>query len=139
MYEGHNSDRALYWERYLGMLKTGSFSPGEQEMLSPEQRLLVRQHLERVLLSHAFAGSKRTQDFLRLVVSHALDGEIDRLKERMIGAEMFGRPISYDTGSDSVVRVRATEARKKLAVYYNEVDVESLQMWIELPSGSYVP
>lgn len=121
------------------MLKAGSSSPGEQELLSPEQQALVLQHLERVLLSHSFAGSRRTQDFLRLIVGHALEGDLDSLKERMIGAEMFGRPVSYDTGSDSVVRVRASEARKKLALYYGENHEAVLPVRIELPSGSYVP
>lgn len=120
------------------MLKAGSFSPGEQEVLSPEQQALVRQQLGKILVSPAFTGSKRTQDFLRLVVEHTLDGELGSLKERMIGAEMFGRPVSYDTGSDSVVRVRASEARKKLALYYSEAG-EIPRVRIELPSGSYVP
>jgi TolB-like protein len=119
------------------MLKTGSHLPGEQEILSPQQRALVRQHLERILVSHSFSSSKRTQDFLRLIVEHALDGELENLKERMIGAEMFGRPVTYDTGSDSVVRVRATEARKKLALYYSEAHDDPVR--IEIPSGSYVP
>src|ERR1700738_5412484 len=96
------------------MVKTGSSSPGDQEVLSSEQQALVRRQLDKILTSPAFMGSKRTQDFLRLVVEHTLDGELGSLKERMIGAEMFGRPVSYDTGSDSVVRVRASEARKKL-------------------------
>jgi TolB-like protein len=121
------------------MLKTGPSSSGEREALSPEQQALVRQHLEGVLHSPAFAGSKRTQDFLRLVVDHTLDGQLDHLKERMIGAELFGRPISYDTGSDSVVRVRANEARKKLALYYGDHHDGHLAVRIELPSGSYVP
>ncbi len=114
-------------------------SLGEPELFTAEQSVLVRQHLEEVLASRAFAGSKRTQDFLRLIVGHALEGEIDSLRERMIGAEMFGRPISYDTGSDSVVRVRASEVRKKLAQYYSELRTERPAVRIELPSGCYVP
>lgn len=120
------------------MLKTGSIPTGDQETLTPEQQVQVRRHLERILISPAFAGSKRTQDFLRLVVNHALDGDLGSLKERMIGAEMFGRPVSYDTGSDSVVRVRASEARKKLALFYSEDHAPS-HIRIEIPSGSYVP
>src|SRR5580700_11760195 len=108
------------------------------EVLSPKQIGLVRDHLKDVTSSHAFAGSKRTQDFLRLIVRHTLEGEVDSLRERMIGAEMFGRPVSYDTGSDSVVRVRASEVRKKLAQYYSE-SKNDLGVRIELPSGSYVP
>src|ERR1700722_6935218 len=105
-------------------------------VLVPEQVALVRQHLKDLLSSHAFAGSKRTQDFLLLIVNHTLEGDIESLRERMIGAELFGRPISYDTGSDSVVRVRASEVRKKLALYYSE-SKEKLTVRIELPSGSY--
>jgi TolB-like protein len=118
------------------MLPAGSsWKPNE---LSPQQIGLVRDHLHDVTTSHAFASSKRSQDFLHLIVEHALEGEVDNLRERMIGAEMFGRPIDYDTGSDSVVRVKATEVRKKLAQYYLERDGLP-PVRIELPSGSYVP
>jgi TolB-like protein len=110
----------------------------EPSIPSPEQARLIRLHLKEVLASHAFAGSKRTQDFLELIVTHAMEGEFDQLRERMIGAEMFGRPIGYDTGSDSVVRVKATDVRKKLAQYYAEAK-EPAPIRIELPSGSYVP
>src|ERR1700722_4933837 len=110
----------------------------EPAALTPEQKGLVRHHLQEVISSHAFAGSKRTQDFLHLIVDHALEGDIDRLRERMIGAEMFGRPVGYDTGNDSVVRVKATEVRKKLAEYYLETDNKH-PVHIELPRGSYVP
>src|SRR6202167_5015370 len=120
------------------MSRAGSTSLGESQELSPEQVSLVREHLEEVLSSRTFAGSKRTQDFLRLIVRHTLEGDIDGLRERMIGAEMFGRPVSYDTGSDSVVRVKATDVRKKLAQFYAEAR-EQPAVRIELPSGSYVP
>ena len=56
----------------------------------------------------------------------------------MIGAEMFGRPIGYDTANDAVVRVKATEVRKKLAQFYRETAVPP-PLRIDLPSGSYVP
>ena len=121
------------------MSPTGPSSLGEPRVLDPEQISLVRGHLENILASHVFAGSRRTQDFLRLIVGHALDGDVDNLRERMIGAEMFGRPVSYDTGSDSVVRVRASEVRKKLAQYYSDTTKEKSEVRFELPSGSYVP
>ncbi len=112
----------------------------EVEILSSQQIVLVRAHLERILNSRTLAGSRRTQDFLKLIVMHALEGEIDSLRERMIGAELFGRPVGYDTGNDSVVRVRASEVRRKLAQYYGaEARNHDLAVRIELPSGSYVP
>ena len=108
------------------------------EEFSPERLGLVRDHLKEVFASKAFAGSKRAQDFLELIVEHALAGRLDSLRERMIGAEMFGRKIDYDTANDAVVRVKATEVRRKLAQYYQESTKPPL-VRIELPSGSYVP
>src|SRR6266566_586587 len=106
--------------------------------LSAEQANLVRCALESVISSDAFAPSKRCQDFLRLVVEHALAGDLDSLSERMIGAEMFRRPVDYDTSNDAVVRVRATEVRKRLAQYYRETKVTPV-VRIDLLPGSYVP
>lgn len=106
--------------------------------VAPEQAALVREHLKEVIASRAFIGSKRAQDFLQLIVEHALAGRYDSLRERMIGAEMFGRPIDYETSSDAVVRVKATEVRRKLAQYYQESGKDPT-VRIELPVGSYVP
>src|ERR1700679_1895633 len=106
--------------------------------LSPSQVQQIRYHLEEVLASPAFANSKRAQDFLHLVVGHALEGDYESLRERMIGAAMLGRPVDYDTGSDSVVRVKATEVRKKLQQFYLESN-RAPAVRIELPGGSYVP
>ena len=110
----------------------------EPDELSPERVAAVREHLKEVVASQAFAGSKRAQDFLLLIVEHALARRFDNLRERMIGAEMFGRPIGYDTANDAVVRVKATEVRKKLAQYYLS-ERRSSAVRIEIPSGSYVP
>jgi Tol biopolymer transport system component len=108
------------------------------EKLSPEQVNSVRSCLESVISSNAFASSKRCQDFLRLIVEHALSGDLESLRERMIGVQMFRRPVDYDTSNDAVVRVRATEVRKRLAQYYSGA-IPSPAVRIELPPGSYVP
>ena len=107
------------------------------EELSPERLGQVRDHLKEVFASRAFAGSKRAQDFLQLIVEHALAGRLDSLRERMIGAEMFGRKIDYDTANDAVVRVKATEVRRKLAQYYQESTKPPL-VRIELPGSPSV-
>ena len=108
------------------------------DKLSAKQTDAVRSALESVISSNAFAGSKRCQDFLRLVVERALAGDLDSLRERMIGVEMFGRPADYDTSNDAVVRVRATEVRKRLSQYYRE-DTSAHDVRFDLPTGSYVP
>jgi TolB-like protein len=106
--------------------------------LSSEQVRLIQNHLEEILSSGAFVGSKRSRDFLQLIVERALAGQFDSLKERAIGAEMFGRPIGYDTANDAVVRVKASEVRRKLAQFYSD-SVNSTPVRIEMPPGSYVP
>ena len=114
-------------------------SPAHKEGLSAERVNQVRRHLERVLSSKVFAGAQRSQEFLRLILEHALAGRTDNLKERMIGAEMFGRAVDYDTANDAVVRVKANEVRRRLAQYYAEAGTEQDPVRIELPTGTYVP
>jgi TolB-like protein/tetratricopeptide (TPR) repeat protein len=106
--------------------------------LNPEQAAQVREHLEEILASSAFSGGKRAQEFLKLVTGHMIAGRSDSLKERMIGAEMFGRPVDYDTANDAVVRVKANEVRRRLAQFYLERG-GPLPLQIELPLGSYIP
>ena len=94
-------------------------------------------HLEDILASPAFCTSQRSSQFLRYVVESALAGEKDRLKERVIGERIFGRRADYDTGQDSIVRVKASEVRRRLAQYYDHTADTGLR--IELPPGSYAP
>ncbi|MGE5645685.1 MAG: hypothetical protein ACM336_07830 [Acidobacteriota bacterium] len=111
-------------------------SPGGS--LSESQKDAVRGELERVLASAVFRGSKRSQEFLRYTVTHALEGRTALLKERTIGVEVFERDADYDTGDNSIVRVKANEVRKRLAQYYQEAGAAA-DVQIELPCGSYVP
>src|SRR5689334_9904184 len=95
----------------------------------------IREELERVLASHEFRSSKRSQEFLRYVVEHTLRGEADVLKERTIGVDVFGRPADYDPSEDATVRVRAGEVRKRLGLYYGEQGVRN-PVRIDLPLGT---
>ncbi len=92
--------------------------------------------LDSVLASPAFRKSEQCRKFLTYVVEHSHKGADEMLKERCIGVEVFGRAADYDTAEDPVVRVRATEVRKRLAQYYGEAAAES-DVRIEIPSGSY--
>ncbi len=106
--------------------------------LSAEQADSIHSALGLVIHSEAFAGSRQCQDLLRLLVQHALSSELDALSEQRIGVEMFGRPAGYDTSNDAVVRVRATEVRKRLAQYYGEA-TDPPVVRFEVPPNSYVP
>src|SRR5580658_7511255 len=104
---------------------------------SAEERALVVDQLERMLTSPLFTQSKRYAPFLRHVVEKTLDGQEDRLKERVLGIELFGRAPDYDSNNDPVVRVTAGEVRKRIAQYYDD-SVHRSEFRIDLPLGTYV-
>jgi hypothetical protein len=98
----------------------------------------IREHLEQIIHGPAFKGSHRGQSFLRHVVERSLAGDFEGLRERSIGVELFGKSASYDTGEDAVVRVTASDVRKRLLQHYGGAGSSS-KLRIEIPSGSYLP
>ena len=105
--------------------------------LSPARTEQVLAELQRVLESHVFRASRRCQSLLRSITEHTITGDVDCLKERALGVEVFSRPPDYDTGQDPIVRASAAEVRKKLAQYYQETGHGS-ETRIELLPGSYL-
>jgi hypothetical protein len=106
--------------------------------LSEVEISAVRDQLARLLASSAFRNSKRYPEFLRYAVEHALDGDTENIKERVLGVEVFGRPATYDTNSDPVVRMTAAEVRKRLEQYYGGPG-RANEIRIDFPKGSYIP
>src|SRR3984957_9170980 len=106
--------------------------------LTDEERKAIHEQLERLLSNSHFNQSRRFPSFLRFVIDHTLQGQTDLLKERTLGIEIFGREADYDTASDPIVRVTATEIRKRIAQYYQEPGHET-ELRVSLPAGSYVP
>lgn len=98
----------------------------------------VREHLNEVLQSPMFQASPRSRNLLKYVVERALDGEFELLKERLLGSVLFGRAPDYDTGEDAIVRVAASDARKRLHHYYEARNLGG-GIRIDLPTGSYIP
>jgi hypothetical protein len=85
----------------------------------PEVPSSAAQHaLSETLRSTPFRGSKQSQRLLRYIVDQTLAGHTELLKERMIGVNVFGRQLDYDTNEDPIVRARAAEVRKRLAQFY---------------------
>lgn len=105
--------------------------------LTDEQTARVRDELRSILASESFSGSKRCQDFLEFVVDRALAGDYESLTERFLGARLFGRAIDYDTASDSIVRVRASDVRRRLVQYYSSRPAPAVR--INLIAGGYIP
>lgn len=98
----------------------------------------IRDHLTEILQSPIFKASPRSQHLLKHVVEKALDGEFEYLKERLIGTGLFARPSGYDTGEDAIVRVAASDVRKRLLQFYGSGNNHG-RVRIDLPPGSYIP
>jgi serine/threonine-protein kinase len=98
----------------------------------------IRRQLERVLSGRTFADAERMSRFLRFAVEHSLSGNSARLKEIIIGLEVFDKPPSYDPRLDPIVRVEARRLRAKLAAYYQS-EGQHDDLIIELPKGAYAP
>src|SRR3989442_11532646 len=79
-----------------------------------------RTQVERLLADPLFSQSKRYGSFLRYVTERALNNNQEPLTERTLGVEIFGRSPNYDTDADPIVRVTASELRKRLAHYYED-------------------
>lgn len=94
--------------------------------------------LEQIISSDAFAKAERLKDLLIYVVNATLDGKASSIKGYTLGVEVFGRPVSFDPQTDTVVRVTAVRLRKKLQDYYAALDSPG-PIQILLPPRSYVP
>ena len=105
---------------------------------SKEARAALERHLDEIVEGAGFKGSQRSAQFLRYIVERAVAGRFDSLKERVIGVELFGRSPSYDTGEDAIVRVTASDVRKRLLQHYGSCEALP-EFRISLPLGSYIP
>ena len=76
---------------------------------------------EELLHSPQLRSTAQCQQLLRYIVEHTLSGDPALLRERVIGKEVFGRPADYEPGEDPVVRIRAADLRKRLALYYQSL------------------
>jgi hypothetical protein len=101
---------------------------------SDSRRLLV----QRVAASRVFSKSARLRDLLVYLCNRVLEGGVDQIHEQEVGHHLFGRPPDYDTTVDNIVRVHASQLRKRLAEFFaNEGANEPLV--IEIPKGNYAP
>lgn len=120
-----------------------SMPPTEQHEENPadiheKSDELVRAELRKILESRIFAQGSRLARFLRFVVESHLSGNAQRLKETVIGMEVYDRPASYDPKIDPIVRTEARRLRKKMQEYY-ETEGQYSRVIITIPSGGYVP
>ena len=105
---------------------------------SEEDKAALRRHLYEIVEGRAFRGSERSIHFLEFILDKAIAGDFESLKERLIGIELFGRSPSYSTSKDAIVRVTASDVRKRLVQHYGWYGRPS-RFQISLPPRTYVP
>jgi len=110
-------------------------SQQNEEVISQEDRWAA---LERVLASTQFKRAARLREFLLYVGRESVFNASTEIHEQEIGSFVFGRPESYDTSQDNIVRVNASELRKRLDNYFSSEGLED-RILITIPRGSYIP
>jgi serine/threonine-protein kinase len=93
---------------------------------------------DRILGSVTFRQVDRLKRFLRFIVSEALAGRGNQLKEYVIGVQVFDKDSAFDPRADPIVRVQARRLRARLERYYRE-EGGGDALVIELPKGGYAP
>src|SRR5580692_12305949 len=74
--------------------------------------------MERAAASIHLSRAARLREFLFYVGSKCLKDDSSEVHEQEIGANVFGRQEHYDTSQDNIVRVNATELRKRIDAYF---------------------
>ncbi|WP_254064685.1 hypothetical protein [Granulicella sp. S156] len=106
-----------------------------EALASVEER---RALIERIAASAHFGRSARLRDFLLYVGGQSLKEGCPEIHEQEIGAKVFGRPSSYDRSQDNIVRVNATELRKRIDLYFATEGAHE-PLILEIPRGGYKP
>jgi len=96
------------------------------------------QLVQRVAASTAFQKSHRQRDFLLYVCERALRHPGSIVHEQELGRAVFGKSLDFDGSQDTLVRVQASQLRKRLQQYFSSEGLAEPTI-IEIPKGSYMP
>lgn len=111
-----------------------AIEPDHAEISAAERWELI----ERIRESQKFRRAERLREFLLYIATQSIEAGVNVIPEQEIGEAVFGRSDDYDTSLDNIVRVNASELRKRLEHYFeNEGAQEALV--VEIPRGAYIP
>lgn len=105
----------------------------EPVSLSERQALVAR-----ITASEHFSRSARLRDFLLYVTEKSMQRGSHQVREQEIGEKIFGRAEGYDCSQDNIVRVNASELRRRLELYFATTGAKE-SLLLEIPRGSYRP
>ena len=98
----------------------------------------IHASLDRLLNSDKFRKTPSLRHLLEYLVSKAIEGHTDQIKESIIAIDVFGRREDFDGRLDNIVRVQAHRLRKLLDTYYLEEGKDE-KVRFSVPKGSYIP
>jgi TolB-like protein len=126
-----------------GILKSCEAGQSSGPTLKPESAIPVsahqiRQQLAKICTAEEFQRSKRSQRFLNYIVEETLAGRAGRIKAYSVAISVLNRDDTFDPQTDPMVRIEASQLRRRLERYYLIQGVDD-PVIIDLPKGGYVP
>jgi hypothetical protein len=112
------------------------------KLLQTDERLFTAEQcralVDRVAGSVELRRAARLRAFLLYVCDQTLSHGATVIHEQEIGAAVFERPEGYDTSIDNIVRVNATELRKRLEHFFAD-EGRNEELILEIQRGTYTP
>lgn len=109
--------------------RAGPTEPNEQQM---------RDALDRVLSSAAFADANRLKSFLKYIVEETLGGRGSGIRAKTIASDVYGRRPEDGAEQEAIVRVDAGRLRRRLDVFYAD-EGNAAPVRIHVLPGGYLP
>lgn len=94
--------------------------------------------VERICNSALLRRSAKLRSLLIYLCQRTWIEGAEEIREHEIGENVFGRAPDYDSTQDTLVRVQASQLRKRLEKYFEE-EGRSETLILEIPRGSYLP
>ena len=96
----------------------------------------TNEQLQRILADSDFQSAPQLTTLLTYLVEKALTGQVEELTATAIAQAVFRRDDSFDSQTDTIVRVEASRLRRRLAQYYQGNGLSD-PLLIDIPKGAY--
>lgn len=107
--------------------------------IQPELTRAEKQEaMQSVLASSVLRRSEQLRRILSYICTEEIEGRGSDLTESSIAVQALGRASEYSPDTDSTVRTRTYELRKRLDEHYRKDGKDSL-LRVDLPKGTYRP
>jgi hypothetical protein len=126
---------SIKWRFIKGVRVMTSKRKEEMDAIRPEDCWKV---MERAAASSQLKRAARAREFLFYVATKSLKDGCNDVHEQEIGHAVFGRDENYETSLDNIVRVSATDLRKRIDGYFSTEGADE-PLIFEIPRGSYSP